>query len=123
MTPSWWHHRRRARRLETPILPAPPALPAAPVAPDVTVSIQDFALPVQLTFVLVARTGVGRYPIGFDILASDDTEDIAEDGSATEHWRSAAIPAAALVFGYQLAVQLPIEQPSYEKYLGLLVVR
>ena len=37
MTPSWWHHRRRARRLETPVVPAPPALPAAPVAPDVTV--------------------------------------------------------------------------------------
>ena len=37
MTPRWWHHRRRARRLETPVVPTLPALPAAPVAPDVTV--------------------------------------------------------------------------------------
>ena len=37
MTPSWWKHRRRARRLETPVAPPPPALPAAPVAPDITV--------------------------------------------------------------------------------------
>jgi lipopolysaccharide assembly protein A len=37
MTPSWWHHRRRAKRLATPVVPVPPALPAAPVAPDVTV--------------------------------------------------------------------------------------
>jgi len=37
MTPSWWKHRRRARRLEMPPAPPPPALPAAPVAPDVTV--------------------------------------------------------------------------------------
>jgi uncharacterized integral membrane protein len=37
MTPSWWHHRRRARRLETPMASAQPTLPAAPVAPDLTV--------------------------------------------------------------------------------------
>ena len=37
MTPSWWHHRRRAQRLATAAPPAPPALPAAPVAPDLTV--------------------------------------------------------------------------------------
>jgi uncharacterized integral membrane protein len=36
MTPSWWHHRRRARRLETPAAPAAPSLPAAPPAPDMT---------------------------------------------------------------------------------------
>jgi len=37
MTPSWWRHRRRARRLDKPAASAPPALPAAPVAPDLTV--------------------------------------------------------------------------------------
>ena len=37
MTPAWWRHRRRAKRLETTVAPAPAALPAAPVAPDVTV--------------------------------------------------------------------------------------
>jgi uncharacterized integral membrane protein len=39
MTPSWWRHRRQARRLEAPAAAAaaiPPA-PAAPPAPDVTV--------------------------------------------------------------------------------------
>ncbi|MBC7662341.1 MAG: LapA family protein [Caulobacter sp.] len=33
MTPAWWRHRRRAKRLETIVVPAPAALPAAPVAP------------------------------------------------------------------------------------------
>lgn len=37
MTPAWWRHRRRARRLETTAAPAPAAPPAAPVAPDVMV--------------------------------------------------------------------------------------
>ena len=37
MTPAWWRHRRRARRLETTVMPAPAALPAASVAPDMTV--------------------------------------------------------------------------------------
>ncbi len=37
MTPAWWRHRRRARRLETTVVPAPAALPAASVAPDMTV--------------------------------------------------------------------------------------
>ncbi len=36
MTPSWWHQRRRARRLETPAVVAPQAAPAASPAPDVT---------------------------------------------------------------------------------------
>jgi putative membrane protein len=37
MTPSWWHHRRRAKRLEAPVAMAKPPAPAAPTAPDVTV--------------------------------------------------------------------------------------
>ena len=37
MTPAWWRHRRRARRLETTVGPVPAGLPAAPVAPDVMV--------------------------------------------------------------------------------------
>jgi uncharacterized integral membrane protein len=36
MTPSWWHHRRRAKRLEAPPAAKPPAAPAAPSAPDMT---------------------------------------------------------------------------------------
>ena len=37
MTPSWWRHRRAARRLDAPSVAAVPATPAAPPAPDVTV--------------------------------------------------------------------------------------
>jgi uncharacterized integral membrane protein len=38
MTPSWWRHRRRARKLEAPAAAAAAATaPAAPPAPDVTV--------------------------------------------------------------------------------------
>ena len=37
MTPSWWHHRRRAKRLEAPAIVAAAPAPAAPPAPDVTV--------------------------------------------------------------------------------------
>jgi uncharacterized integral membrane protein len=36
MTPSWWRHRRRAKRLEAPAAVATPPAPAAPPAPDVT---------------------------------------------------------------------------------------
>jgi len=37
MTPSWWHHRRRAKRLESPAVAAPAAAPAATPAPDLTI--------------------------------------------------------------------------------------
>ncbi len=37
MTPSWWRHRRRARRLTVPVVPTPAATPTAPAAPDLTV--------------------------------------------------------------------------------------
>jgi len=37
MTPSWWRHRRAARRLDVPAVAAAPAAPAAQTAPDVTV--------------------------------------------------------------------------------------
>ena len=37
MTPSWWRHRRRAKRLEAPVIVAAAPAPAAPPAPDVTV--------------------------------------------------------------------------------------
>jgi len=37
MTPSWWHHRSRANRLETPAVAAPTPTPATtPALPDVT---------------------------------------------------------------------------------------
>ena len=37
MTPSWWRHRRAARRLDVPAASATPPAPAAPQVPDVTV--------------------------------------------------------------------------------------
>ncbi|HEX7640428.1 MAG TPA: LapA family protein [Burkholderiaceae bacterium] len=37
MTPSWWHHRRRAKRLAAPAPAAPAPSPAAPPAPDIPV--------------------------------------------------------------------------------------
>jgi uncharacterized integral membrane protein len=37
MTPSWWRHRRAARRLEVPAAAAVPAAPVVPPTPDVTV--------------------------------------------------------------------------------------
>ena len=37
MTPSWWRHRRRARRLEAPAAAPAPTAPAAAPAPDVIV--------------------------------------------------------------------------------------
>jgi uncharacterized integral membrane protein len=36
MTPSWWRHRRAARRREAPSPGSAPPPPAAPPAPDVT---------------------------------------------------------------------------------------
>lgn len=55
------------------------------------------------------------------ILASDAQAGIATNGTATEHFRSAAIPEASLVKGYQMAVAVPMESPAYERYLGILV--
>lgn len=37
MTPSWWHHRRRARRLESPVVFAQAPVSVAPPTPDLTV--------------------------------------------------------------------------------------
>ena len=56
------------------------------------------------------------------ILASDAQAAVATDGSATEHWASAAIAVATLVAGYQLVIALPPEGPAYEEFLGILQV-
>ena len=37
MTPSWWHHRRRAKRLAAPLATSPVPAPPMPPAPDLTV--------------------------------------------------------------------------------------
>lgn len=65
-----------------------------------------------------AVTSVGAATVSF-ILASDAAAAIATDGSATEHYVSAAIGKATLVAGYRVcAVELP--KGAYERYVGIL---
>jgi hypothetical protein len=66
-----------------------------------------------------AVTSAGAATVSF-ILASDAQAAIATDGSATQHYASAAIPKATLVAGYQLIIPLPLEAPAYEEFLGIL---
>lgn len=76
----------------------------------------------EIYFVVVVTTAVtsaGAATVSF-ILASDAQAAIAVDGSATVHYQSAAIPKATLVAGYQIAVEMPREYPTYERYLGVL---
>ena len=54
-------------------------------------------------------------------LASDSTAAIATDGSATNHFLTAAIPVASLVAGYRIcAIELP--RGTYERFLGVLQI-
>jgi hypothetical protein len=64
-------------------------------------------------------TSAGAATVAF-VLASDAQAAIAVDGSATEHFRTRAIPKATLVAGYQLVFAVPPPQPDYEQYLGIL---
>lgn len=68
-----------------------------------------------------AVTSAGAATVQF-ILASDAQAAIATDGSATQHYATIAIPKATLVAGYSLVVPLPLEQPAYEEFLGILQV-
>lgn len=56
------------------------------------------------------------------IFASDAQAAIATDGSATQHFTTAAIPKATLVAGYQTVIPLPLAKPDYEEFLGILQV-
>lgn len=68
-----------------------------------------------------AVTSGGAATVQF-ILASDAQAAIAVDGSATQHYLTAAIPKATLVAGYQLVIPVPLEKPAYEEFLGILQV-
>lgn len=78
----------------------------------------------DLYLVIIVRTAVtsaGAATVQF-LLVSDAQNPIATDGSATQHWASAAIGKATLVGGYRVAiVPLPKGSPAYERYLGLQV--
>lgn len=64
-----------------------------------------------------AVTSGGSATVQF--LLVSDSGAIATDGSATQHWASAAIPKASLVAGYVAAVVALPKQPVYERYLGI----
>lgn len=53
-------------------------------------------------------------------LVSDAQAAIAVDGSATVHAKTNAFPKATLVAGYTVIIPLPMEDPAYERYLGIL---
>ncbi|AZY52828.1 Bbp16 family capsid cement protein [Bordetella avium] len=53
------------------------------------------------------------------VLASDAQAAIATDGSATQHYASAAYPKATLVAGFKAAV-VALPAGTYERYLGIL---
>jgi len=67
----------------------------------------------------VQPTSGGAATLGF-VLASDAQDPIAVDGTATEHFRTQLIPKATLVVGYSFTLPLPLENPAYEQYLGIL---
>lgn len=66
-----------------------------------------------------AVTSAGAATVEFD-LVSDAQAAIAVDGSATVHLKTLAFPKATLVAGFQVVVQLPLESPAYEQFLGIL---
>lgn len=66
-----------------------------------------------------AVTSAGAATVEFQ-LVSDAQAAIAVDGSASVHAKTAAIAKATLVAGYQLVIPLPLGNPAYERYLGIL---
>lgn len=68
--------------------------------------------------VATAVTSGGAATVEFQ-LVSDAQAAIAVDGSATVHFKSAAIPKASLVAGF-VAVKVSLPKGQYERYLGIL---
>jgi hypothetical protein len=78
----------------------------------------------ELYAVIAVRTTVtsaGAATVAFH-LVSDSVTPVAEDGTATTHLRTAAVPVAQLVAGFQFPpVALPPQgDRAYERYLGFL---
>jgi len=65
-----------------------------------------------------AVTSAGSATVEFQ-LVSDAQAAIATDGSASVHFKSAAIPKASLVAGFT-AVNVHLPKGQYERYLGIL---
>lgn len=65
-----------------------------------------------------AVTSAGSATVEFQ-LVSDAQAAIAVDGSASVHYKSAAVPKATLVAGYSV-VNVKLPKGQYERYLGIL---
>lgn len=65
-----------------------------------------------------AVTSAGSATVEFQ-LVSDAQAAIAVDGSASVHYKSAAVPKATLVAGYNV-VNVKLPKGQYERYLGIL---
>lgn len=77
--------------------------------------VDDLYLVIQID---TAVTSAGAATVEFQ-LVSDAQAAIAVDGSASVHYKSAAIGKATLVAGYQVA-QVELPKGTYERYLGIL---
>lgn len=85
------------------------------VARDIGNSGKPLYLVIQIT---TAVTATGASTVSFQ-LVSDAQDPPAADATETLHWASAAIAKATLVAGYTLTVPLPLQDPAYERYLGI----
>lgn len=87
------------------------------VARDIGVGDTPLYLVIQVT---TAVTSAGAATVEFQ-LVSDAQAAIAVDGTASVHYKSAAIAKATLEAGYYaVVVALPQEGVAYERYLGIL---
>lgn len=66
-----------------------------------------------------AVTSAGAATVSYE-LASDAQAAIAVDGTATQHAKSADFPKATLVAGHTVVFPLPLENPAYERFLGIV---
>ena len=76
--------------------------------------------PVYL-YILIDTAPTGADTVEFR-LVSDATAIPATDGSATVHYSTGAKAIANLPAGTRFMVALPLEDPAYERYLGLQCV-
>lgn len=78
--------------------------------------------PVYVVFqVTTAVTSAGAATVAFQI-ASDSVTTLDTAGTQTIHFTSRAVPKAELVAGFTMVVPLPLEDPDYERYLGVQAV-
>lgn len=69
----------------------------------------------------LAVTGGGGATVQF-ALASDSQNPPRADGSSENlHYESQAIAVATLIAGYELIVPVPMESPTFQRYLGFQV--